>query len=716
MRTVHIIFQAHIDPVWLWPWTAGVDEALNTCYTICNTLDRHPDIIFTRGEAWVYEQVRRHDPALFRRIVKHIRAGRWSVVGGWWIQPDCNLPGIENMHRQIALGRDWFKQHLGLFPKIGYNVDSFGHSAALPDVMVANGQENYVFMRPMAHERDLPANVFRWRGRPGGKAVTAFRISAGYATIFPPTLELVELNLKPLPEGVTHTMCFLGVGDHGGGPNEHMIQWVRDNRDAIPGARLEFSSPERFFRALKPQLRHLPLVTGELQMHAIGCYTSHRPVKLGVRRAENMLALAEHALAGAPAAERKAAAPVIDAAWHTLCFNSFHDTLGGSCTPSAARAADDQLAGVKASAEQVLSEAFRRRAHALPADRRQRMVLANFTDERFSDFLEHEPWLEWTHWKPDWCLLDERNRLVPHQVIEPETLMPDTMRILFPAEIPAGKFSTLRIARAPDGRTATVNGASGDFELHTAPNGSGALQPAAGAVCPLPELKLIEDKSDTWSHNIDRFAGPQVDHAHWSAPVRVESGPVRHAWRIDGTIGQSRICADWRRYAGASFYELRLRVTWHEQHKLLRLSWNPGTPIARREDGISGGGVPRTSDGRELPLRDRSLLHLAHDGVAGVVAPEVFSVSGDESAVNLTLLRSCPFAHHDPKILPEKLEHYAWIDQGEHVFTFRFFPAGKVTARELDRHALHLQRRPVIADLTRGMPYRPYKDEAGWPA
>ena len=69
--------------------------------------------------------------------------------------------------------------------------------------------------------------------------------------------------------------------------------------------------------------------------------------------------------------------------------------------------------------------------------------------EKFSDFLEHEPWLEWTHWKPDWCLLNEKNQLVPHQVIEPETLMPDTIRILFPATVDAGKYSTLRIARNP---------------------------------------------------------------------------------------------------------------------------------------------------------------------------------------------------------------------------------------------------------------------------
>ncbi|MBK8858218.1 MAG: hypothetical protein IPN11_11250 [Opitutaceae bacterium] len=715
MRTVHIVLNAHLDPVWLWPWTAGVDECLNTCYTMCNTLDRHRDIIFTRGEAWVYEQVRRHDPALFKRIVRHIHAGRWSVVGGWWIQPDCNLPGAEGLNQQIALGREWFQKHLLFFPRIGYNVDSFGHSAALPDLMAAHGQHSYVFMRPMAHETVLPARVFRWRGRPGGSVVNTFRIAHGYCTVNPPTLAHVEGALEGLPPGVTHTMCFMGVGDHGGGPNEQIIQWVRDHRDAIPGARLEFSSPERFFKALAPELSHLPVVTGELQMHAIGCYTNHRPVKLGVRRAENLLAQARLALATAPRGERRAAAPVMDEAWRMLCFNSFHDTLGGSCTPGAARAADDQLAGVRATAEALLSETFRRQAHALPADERQRMVLANYTTEKFSDFLEHEPWLEWTHWQPDWCLLDERNRLVPHQVIEPETLMPDTMRLLFPLAIEPGAFRTLRIARNPTGKPAAAKGADPAFTLALNPDGSGALQPAAGPACPLPELRLIEDKSDTWSHNLDRFAGPQLDRAHWSQPVQVEAGPLRHTWRIDGRIGESRLCADWRRYAGQDFYELRLRVNWHEHHRLLRLSWTPGAAIGSRDDGISGGGLVRASDGRELPLRDRSLLLLGDHLRAGLVAPEVFAISGNPAGVHLTLLRSCPFAHHDPKILPEKLEHYAWQDQGEHTFTLRYFPAGKVTAKELDRHALLLQQRPLIADLTRGMPGRPFKDQPDWP-
>ncbi|QYM80365.1 hypothetical protein K0B96_07080 [Horticoccus luteus] len=711
MRTVHLIFNAHLDPVWLWPWTAGVDETLNTCVSMCDFLDRHPDVIFTRGEAWVYEQVRRHDPVLFQRIVQHIRAGRWSVVGGWWIQPDCNLPGEEGFHQQITLGRDWFKRHLGLFPRIGYNVDSFGHSAALPDLMAAHGQRSYVFMRPMKHERTLPARVFRWRGRPGGAEITAFRIAAGYCTIFPPTLDLVEQSLSELPSGVDDTMCFLGVGDHGGGPNEAILEWTRRLPDLMPGTRFLYSSPEKYFRALAPQVKRLPLVTGELQMHAIGCYSVHRPVKVGVRRAENLLAQARRVLATASPAERRAAQPALRGAWEQVCFNHFHDTLGGSSIQTANRPAEEQLGGAAAAAETVLSETFRRRAHALPPDPRQRLAFGNFSGAPFSDWCEHEPWLEWSVWQPDWCLLDARGRVVPHQLIAAEALMPDALRLLFPLRVAAGDIASLRIARRPAGKAPKLTGPSPAFTITRAKK----LQPTAGATLALPEFVLVEDKSDTWSHNLDRFAGPIVGRAAWSAPEQVEDGPLRCTWRTTAPIGESTLCADWRRYRGSEFWELRLRVAWHEHHKILRLSWRPGARIQSRNDGISVGGLARTSDGAERPVRDRSLLQLDNGQRAGVVAPDVFSLAGDHDALHLTLLRSCPLAHHDPLVLPPHLPHVNWADQGDHTFLLRFFAAGRVTAAQLDRHALHLQQRPVAADLTRGMPFRPFKDDPNRP-
>ena len=117
MKTIHLIFNAHIDPIWLWPWQAGLDAVLATCRSACDRLDAHPDLTFTRGDAWSYEQIERVDPALFERIRKHVEAGRWSIVGGWWIQPDCNLPSDFALRKQIEIGRKYFDEPVRAFSR-----------------------------------------------------------------------------------------------------------------------------------------------------------------------------------------------------------------------------------------------------------------------------------------------------------------------------------------------------------------------------------------------------------------------------------------------------------------------------------------------------------------------------------------------------------------------------------------------------------------------
>ena len=65
---IHMIANAHIDPVWLWPWQAGVDEAIATTASMADRCDEYPEFIFTRGEAWLYQQVEQLHPALFERV------------------------------------------------------------------------------------------------------------------------------------------------------------------------------------------------------------------------------------------------------------------------------------------------------------------------------------------------------------------------------------------------------------------------------------------------------------------------------------------------------------------------------------------------------------------------------------------------------------------------------------------------------------------------
>lgn len=130
---------------------------------------RAEDVHSDRGPTltWMHYQVQRLDAPLFRRIVRHVRAGRWHVVNGWWVQPDCNLPGPESFLKQSEVGGKFFKEAFGIKVTVGYNVDSFGHCAMLPTYLRRGGKDSYVFSRPGPHEMKLPANLFRWR--PAGR-------------------------------------------------------------------------------------------------------------------------------------------------------------------------------------------------------------------------------------------------------------------------------------------------------------------------------------------------------------------------------------------------------------------------------------------------------------------------------------------------------------------------------------------------------------------
>jgi alpha-mannosidase len=704
---VHMVFNAHLDPVWLWPWQASLDELLATCRSACDRLDKHKDVVFTRGEAWVYEQVEKLDPKLFRRIQKHVRNKQWEIVGGWWVQPDCNLPSGFAFEKQIALGKRYFKSRFGFFPRIAYNVDTFGHAATLPAYLRAAGQDRYVMMRPQEHELRLPARLFRWRGYEGGPEVLTFRIARAYCT-GRISLDFVKAAMDGLPPGVEHTMCFVGLGDHGGGPTEKQIAWIRENQDALPGCKLVFSSPSRFFDAVAQQAGRVPLVTGELQHHAIGCYTMYRPVKAGVRRAEHLLKQAEVMQATKPRIEVQPKEN-IEKAWQYVCLHQFHDTLGGTCIPSAYPQVHAQLGFACAVADDVLQLGLRAKLKALPDDPLQRVVAFNASDAPYEGYAQFEPWLAGASWQPHWRLLDERNRAVPVQVLQREAVVAwPSPNLLFKLAVPPGGMRVLRIQRDGKGRPAP---AGVRVDADRIASGAGAacaswqVEFPAEELAFAPRLELIEDPSDTWTHGQDRYMeGPAVG-AEWNPPATLDRGPLMASLLQTGRIGESRLEAEWRVYADEPFVELRLRVHWLETRRLLKLTVPMPDGGERRTDGILGGQLARLNDGKERPLRDWTRVGLKGGKHFAVLAPDVFALDALPQRVRLTLLRGAPMAHHEPHlgIAPRMVVG----DHGAHEFRFRFL-AGKVETETLDRQALALQRPLLFADLTRGMPPREY--------
>ena len=172
---VHLICNAHLDPVWQWRWEEGAAEAVNTFGIAARLLDEFPDFVFNHNEAILYRWVQEYDPALFREIQRLVSAGRWCVAGGWDLQPDINMPGTEALIRHIALGRQFFRRHFGTAPRVAYNFDSFGHSGGLPQILRCAGYEMYIHMGPGAKDLKLPADLYRWQGV-DGSVIAAYRI------------------------------------------------------------------------------------------------------------------------------------------------------------------------------------------------------------------------------------------------------------------------------------------------------------------------------------------------------------------------------------------------------------------------------------------------------------------------------------------------------------------------------------------------------------
>ncbi|HEY3328498.1 MAG TPA: glycoside hydrolase family 38 C-terminal domain-containing protein [Capsulimonadaceae bacterium] len=703
MKTIHIIFNAHIDPIWLWPWQSGLDELLATCRSACDRLDAHPDLTFNRGEAWVYDQIERIDPDLFARIRKHVASGRWEVVGGWWIQPDCNQPSGFAMERQISLGKEYFESRFGHFPRIGYNVDSFGHSAALPGLMRAAGQDRYIMMRPEPHEMTLPAALFRWRGFEGSPEVVTYRIVAGYAMWNPDTSARIKTVAESIPDEIGHGMLFAGIGDHGGGPTEAQIAWFREHWNSFPGVKLEFSTASRFFDAVADKTHLLPVVTGELQQHAVGCYSVYRPIKTALRKAEHLLHEADLTAQREPSLTPPETAANLTASWQRVAFNQFHDTLGGTCIPSAYWQPLAQLGYAINVADDLLQTTVRRKMNSLPDDTLQRIVFYNASELPYSGPVEFHPWLDWKEWNENWQLIDESGKPVPVQIIASEALLHKMPNLLLSITVQPGEMRVLRLAES--GGSAIPTSAANlsvltlDGKLSVTPD---AISFADGSTLAIPTLELIEDTTDTWSHNIDRYSDDVVANAVWEAPSAVDCGPVMSSWIQHGTISDSALTAEWRVYGG-SFAELRLTVAWRERHKLLKMVQRLPGSMTHRTDGILGGWLSRPFDDRELPLRD-GIVVSGDAGVFGIAAPDVYGVDATTERIRFTLLRSAIMAHHLPNS-PEAPRR-TFTDQYEHTFTFRYFAGQDVTPASIDEHAFQIHRPLIAADLTRGMPVR----------
>lgn len=324
-KRVHLICNAHIDPIWQWDWQEGVSAVLSTFKSAVNLAGKY-DYIFCHNEVTVYKYVEEYAPEIFEQIQRLVKEGKWYIIGGWYLQPDDNMPSGESFVRQIQMGMAYFEEKFGVRPITGFNVDAFGHTRGMVQIMKKCGQENLIVVRPYGYERKMESNQFIWEGF-DGSTLKVFRAPEGYSS----PLGRSAAELKERLKYRTHeeVSCILwGVGNHGGGPSDKDLGDIKEWMESDTEFEIMHSTPERFFDEINPSYR----VTDSLRISMPGCYTSSIGVKQGHIALENELYLTE-IMCSVAAAKGLMNYPTkeISSCFEDLLNAEFHDVLPGSC-------------------------------------------------------------------------------------------------------------------------------------------------------------------------------------------------------------------------------------------------------------------------------------------------------------------------------------------------------------------------------------------------
>lgn len=731
---VHLIAQSHIDPVFMWNWDEGLFTTLNTCHEAVRKLHRHTGLRFVRGEALSHLWLRRFRPDLWKQIRQLARRGRWVPVGGWFVQGDANLPSGESLIRQALVGQQLFDDLLGVRSDVAYLVDSFGYPRTFPKILRHCGFPYFVVGRPDQRFWNPPSPLMRWRSDDGSSVLT-YRIPVNYST-YTDEVERIGKAVELMAPHADTTMCFFGLGDHGGGPTEQQIRRVLKYARRPDAPDIRFSHPRAFFE----QVEHEPGIPdheGALEPYAVGCYSAafglkkeHDSAQQALLGAERFAAILKAMGAGDPEGLR----PMLQGAWQDLLYVQFHDLLPGSAIKRGLAHAARLAAGARVRAEEARTLALTHLTRYV--DTRGpgfvRFVVFNPTDTERTFHVEYEPWLFWQDWKR-YRLLDERGRRVPHQLVQAEAVADTLVRLIARVRLPAGGCRVLRVVGPePDLSRFTRDAGAREQMVSrrttslTTPRYHVRFDPKTGVLTRVEHApsrtgltfdrmlaaEAVRDRSDPWTlfqrgyaARGARFARPTI--------TQIEEGPLRWTVMLHRRLGASTLEQEVRFFADSDAIEIHNRIAWHEPWRVLKLLIPSPFKATRIRRGVAFGSDDAPEAGTEACFQNWLLMEPVAaaargrlKGLALVAGPGLHAADvTEDGSIRLTLVRSPVFCQeplggkHEPGV---RHEH---MDIGDHRSVFVLLPLFRPpSVRALVERSLALHAPPpiVTCDAHRG--------------
>ena len=725
-NSIHIIGNAHLDPIWLWRWQEGCGEVLQTFRSAVDRLNEYDGFIFTCSSASYYKWVEEIAPELFDEITKLVKKGRWVPVNGWWVQPDCNMPGTEGFARQALYSQLYYYEKFGKICEVGYNVDSFGHNAMMPQLLTKSGMRCYVMMRPGMHENpDIPEDLFWWDSADGSRVLT-FRISDSYGASGTKSLDREVTNARKRAENDGHgMMIFCGVGNHGGGPTkgdlDYLLKLKNEGYDE-----LKFSSPDRYFEEMCADRLDLPVWSDELQHHASGCYSATSMVKQLNRRAEFWLRSAEKwNTIAALTTDLPAATEKFAEAWRDVCFNQFHDILCGCSIMEAYDDVRDSMGGAMTVAAKEENKALLKLSLNIDTwldgvsdsvTCHERHHCRNLRFPRpivVFNPLAHDVESPVRTYHPSKRVVDSDGNDALFQNVRSSRSNDSHLDTEFIAKVPALGYAVYwlwhedsEFVEAPELQSpvaADVLTIENEYLRVTFDDKNGGISSlvskedgheyVGGEFC-VPAI-FDNTKPDTWAHMIFRFHD-EIAKPELASIELVECGAARAVVRVKHVYNGSYLTQDFILAADSKVIRVKCRILWQEPLTILKMPVTVAgsDPISTYE--IPAGFIKRPCNGEEEPALTWGDVTAEGYGVS-LISDAKYSYDCPDGTLRLTMLRNCIFADHYSN---RPAADFSYTDEGLQRFEYAIYPhKGAAEASEVQQEADKLNQKLVAVPV-----------------
>jgi alpha-mannosidase len=700
--TMHMVGQSHIDIAWLWPVRETVRKVSRTFSTVCTLMDKYPEFRYSQSQPQLYAFAKEHYPQLYGRIKERIAQGRWELVGGMWVEPDLNIPGGESLVRQMLHGQGFYMEEFGKRSTIEWLPDTFGYCASLPQLLKQAGIDYFMTTKLGWNDTNpFPHTLFHWVGIDGTKIV-AYQNHGVNEHTHPKDVQ-EHWQAYAQKEQHDELMLLYGHGDGGGGVTHEMLEYVA-RTDLAPGQPVsKFSTAEAFFSEIGLRQPELPAWHGDLylELHR-GTFTTHAFNKRSNRKAEVLYRQAEiWSVLAQKSGLPEAAQPEpelkllpkpqeeLAEGWKLLLLNQFHDIIPGTSIPEVYTTSREEYAEIFRLGQQVLDTSLRTLAskvnttggghpyvvfNSLGWERTELIRLEGGRSlsalQAFDEagLLDSEGWWS-TDEDGDGYTLVVRVRKVPafgcrtiwlREAAEPagtgaeRQAGPVTVVDGFPEQWETDHYI---LKFNDDGEISRWFDKSAGREL---------LQPGQTG----NQLQFYHDTPPLWdAWDLDpRYEQQPAGKAKLLDRQVATSGSVltvlKFRWQLNDSLIEQEILLP----RHSRRVDFRTRVSWREEHKLLKVAFPVDIVAAKATYEIPFGALER-------PTHRNTSWEQAKFEVCGHRWADL-----SEGGYGVSLLNDCKYGYdiHDGVLRLSLLRSPRWpdryADQGEHEFTYSLYP------------------------------------------